>query len=283
MPWPRLLSQACSNRPRFSAEVSGVAFRRKGGAVVKSLVTMLAMGTLLSVPAGVSAQSQQVRPQPQQSEDVRGKAQILIMENALKQSVLTGAKSVAAEVRRFTPVVDGIRVETILVGMPTAQGVRVRPHGIVFFVTVPGMNANFIWASYVFSTRQSLRTPGQLSREPGQPQAQVVAQSVDTQPPVATVAPPVAPVDPDVLNDPDAAYRRSVKEALMDTMLDNSGALTIAPEEYLTVAARRDTPPGPLNDVRMVTFSILGADLDAYHQKQLSAADARKRIKVDEY
>ena len=68
----------------------------------------------------------------------------------------------------------------------------------------------------------------------------------------------------------------------MDTMLDNSGALAIAPAEYLTVAARRDTPPSPLNDVRTVTFSILGADLDAYHQKQLSSADARKRIRVDE-
>ena len=118
---------------------------------MKGLVTMVVFGVLLSVPMGVSAQSQQLQQQPQKSEDVRAKAQILIMENALKQAVLTGAKNLSAEMRRFTPVVDGIRVETMLVGMPTAQGVRIPPHGVVFLVTVPGMNANFIWASYQFS------------------------------------------------------------------------------------------------------------------------------------
>jgi len=49
----------------------------------------------------------------------------------------------------------------------------------------------------------------------------------------------LAPSDP-ILADPDEAYRAEVKQALKEAMLDYGGPLGIRPQEWLTIAARRD-------------------------------------------
>ncbi len=77
-----------------------------------------------------------------------------------------------------------------------------------------------------------------------------------------------APVDPDVINDPNEGWTREVKAALIEAMLENSGPLSIAAEEWLTVAARDNLPrdplvPGDTVDFSTVIFRVKGSDLAA--------------------
>jgi hypothetical protein len=198
-------------------------------------------------------------------EEARIRVQIINMENALREAVRAGAGNLATQLRNANTALD-VRVETMLIGLPEVQGVRVKPYGLIFFVRVPSMNANVTWAL------KQVIPPGQQSSLPNRPEARVVAQSVELQNPG------------NVLMDPMAAYRTAVMESLVDAMLDSSGPLRIAPGERLTVAARRDTPPNPRDpsdDVRTVTFSFTGDTLDSYHQHKLTIQEARKLVEVD--
>ena len=56
---------------------------------------------------------------------------------------------------------------------------------------------------------------------------------------VAQVAAATPPPDP-ILDDPNEAYRTEVIQALIDAMLDHSSPLGIGPNEWLTIAARRN-------------------------------------------
>lgn len=87
--------------------------------------------------------------------------------------------------------------------------------------------------------------------------------------------------------DPNAAYTSEVKNALIDAMLDHSHALTITPDEWLTVAAHdaSDRQLGAADAYDSVTMliRIKGGDLQAFRAGRLSRADARQRIEIREY
>jgi hypothetical protein len=85
-----------------------------------------------------------------------------------------------------------------------------------------------------------------------------------------------------ILNDPDDAYRTEVMRAIEDAMLDYSGALSIGDDEWLTIAARRNDERARLgqgdSDARTFLLRVRGADLNAFHARQISRDDALKRI-----
>ncbi|MDO8833989.1 MAG: hypothetical protein Q7V01_00255 [Vicinamibacterales bacterium] len=87
--------------------------------------------------------------------------------------------------------------------------------------------------------------------------------------------------------DPNAAYTGEVKDALIDAMLDHSHALTITPDEWLTVAAHdasdRQLGAADAYDAVTMLIRIKGADLQAFRAGRLSRADARQRIEIREY
>ena len=94
-------------------------------------------------------------------------------------------------------------------------------------------------------------------------------------------------VDPEVVRDPNEAYTRAVKEALVDAMIESSGHLNLGPEEWLTVAARDNVPndplvPGDATDLRSVIFKIKGSDLAAFRSGQLTLDKARERVLAEE-
>ena len=237
----------------------------KGGIVLKDCVTAVAVLAIVSLPVRISA--------GQSAEDeARTRARITIMENALREAVRIGAGNLTAQFRNATAL--DVRVETMFIGVPEAQGIKVKPHGMVFFVRVPSMNATVTWAlqNVPRGGPQSQVPPGQQSQASGRPPGQVVAQSVPLSNPG------------DVLVDPVAAYRTAVMESLVDTMLEQGGNLRLAPGERLTVSARRDTPPNPRDpsdDVRTVTFTVSAETLDSYHQQKLNIVEARKLVEVD--
>ncbi len=99
----------------------------------------------------------------------------------------------------------------------------------------------------------------------------------------ASAAVPPNGIDDALWANPGEAYTNEVRNALMDAMLDYTGALAVAPDEWLTVAARDNEPrlsQGDLFDVSTVVLRIKGSDLAAFRSERLSRDEARKRIEV---
>jgi hypothetical protein len=104
---------------------------------------------------------------------------------------------------------------------------------------------------------------------------------------VDTIRQPVAPQRPDVVLSSaslDEAYRKEVVNALMDVMLDHSSALAIGPDEWLTVAARRNEERPRLapadTDSRTIVIRLKGSDLAAFLARQITKDDVLKRFDV---
>ena len=74
----------------------------------------------------------------------------------------------------------------------------------------------------------------------------------------------------------------------MDAMIENSGPLTLGPDEWLTVAARDNVPRDPLipsdtADFSTIIFRVKGSDLTAFRAGRLTLEEARKKVEVREY
>ncbi len=109
---------------------------------------------------------------------------------------------------------------------------------------------------------------------------QVTAASV-----AEDVAPEAAAPSPAVLRDPNALYTETVKNALIDAMLDYSGPMGIQPDEWLTIAARdAEGPlsPGEPYDAVTIVLRIKGSDLAAFRADRITRDEARKRVEVRE-
>jgi hypothetical protein len=87
-----------------------------------------------------------------------------------------------------------------------------------------------------------------------------------------------------ILADPDEAYRTEVTHALMDALLDHSSSLGIEPNEWLTIAARRNDARPRLapadSDARTFIIRLRGSDLAQFLARQISREEAVRRIEV---
>ena len=91
---------------------------------------------------------------------------------------------------------------------------------------------------------------------------------------------------PAVLRDPGEAFTQSVAQALIDAMLENSGSLIIAPNEWLTVAARDNQDvvmPGAAPDVVTIILRVKGSDLAERLSGRLPTDELRRRVEVREF
>jgi hypothetical protein len=91
-----------------------------------------------------------------------------------------------------------------------------------------------------------------------------------------------------VIEDPNAAYTHEVSAAIVDAMIENSGPLPIAEEEWLTVAARDNVRPdrlvpGDTSNISSIVFRIRGADLMAFRAGRLAMEEARKRVEIKQF
>lgn len=125
----------------------------------------------------------------------------------------------------------------------------------------------------------------------------VAAQSVDpagsappapvAMPATAPAVPPAPAIDPALLADPNDAYTEEVKAALVDAMLDYSGALVIGAEEWLTVAAKGNEPGDPFTqgnpDARTILLRIKGSELGAFRSGRAAREEVRKRVEIREF
>jgi hypothetical protein len=104
-------------------------------------------------------------------------------------------------------------------------------------------------------------------------------------------APRPAPVPADSMwaMDPDRAYTEAVTKALVDAMIDYSAPMMIAPEHWLTVAARdnegRDSlaPPDPMYEVVTMIYKLKGSDLMDYRAGRIDKDEMRKRVQITQF
>jgi hypothetical protein len=269
---------------------------------------------------GTGVWAQTTAPQNSEGEQARkARQQISMMEGVLERAVQNGVDNLRRKVRTVMP--DDALMQG---GLPQVRGFRLEGYGIFFDVEVPGLRPSMAWTlrtlndtgmalardlaqmrAYVQSlpdarVRQDLdRTLQRIQRGIGPVPAQaaeraavqqapgtVSAQSVDTS--VSAAATPAAPqVDPALLIDPNDAYTEEVKAAIVDAMIEYSGALVIGADEWLTVAAKDNEPSTPFApadpDAKTILLRAKGADLAAFRAGRLTLEEVRKRVEVREF
>ena len=89
------------------------------------------------------------------------------------------------------------------------------------------------------------------------------------------------------LTDPSQAYTDEVKASLIDAMIENSGALVLEANEWLSVAARDNAPSDPFmpggQDATTLVIRIKGDDLNAFRAGCLTLEQVRTRVQVGEF
>ncbi len=246
---------------------------------------------------------------------------IYVMEGALARAVDYGAKQLNREILQVMPGVF------MLEGEARARGVQLEGYGVFFDVRVPMMRQSMVWSLRMMmdqgdantqasinelrkgmqgitdpATRASMeqavrRLERQLPRG-GNPQVQpgivvpdgsagvgaAAASGVSTSRPVAR-----PPADSVWAKDPNRAYTEAVTRALVDAMIDYSTPMNVAPDQWLTVAARDDegrdslSPQDPLEEVVTMIYRIKGSDLQLYRAGQIDRDEVRKRVQITQF
>lgn len=274
-------------------------------------MTMASLKILIAVVmfVGVSFVSAVAQVSPAEAEQIRLRQQLGNMESALERAISIGAQNVIVEVRRIVP--DRPR----LLGQTRVSSVRLPGYGILFSVDVPILRLPLTWQVTVrdVQTRdalmaiQQLRTRAsnmasgrertELENQANQLEQQVALGNFQAVEPrrgavaAASLAPVGVPrpsdVEPSVLADPESAYTREVKTALINAMLSQSQELGIKSDEWLTVVARDGMPndpqfPGDLIDSTTQVMRVKGSVLAAYQSKAITLEEARKQVEVTE-
>lgn len=259
----------------------------------------MAIAAVFTVTAAAAAQ---------QNDDgqVRARQKIAMMEGTLERAVQIGANNLLQQVKSAVPD------PPMLTGLPQVRGFRLDGYGVFFDVGVPMLRLPVTWPlRYMINTdnrdlellANELRGLMTQVDVRYQPQFAQVVRRLETraqaQSPIAprtssgtvaatSVSAQAPPVDTRVLENPAEGYTREVKAALIDAMIENSGPLSLGPDEWLTVAARDNVPrdpllPGDLADFSTVIFRLKGSDLASFRAGRITLEEARQKVDVREY
>jgi hypothetical protein len=255
------------------------------------------------------------------AEQVRARQKIFMMEGVLERAVQLGVENLRRKVRAVMPD------DALLQGSaPQVRGFRLDGYGVFFDVEVPSLRRSLAWSLRTMNENaavlgrdlasmrafvQAIADPraraefdrilqrvqrqivpaGALERASAQPEPTAGGQSL----PVAattttsTQAPesPQPPQPDATVTDPSQAYTDEVKASLIDAMIENSGALVLEGNEWLTVAARDNAPSDPFmpggQDAKTLVIRIKGDDLNAFRAGRLTLDEVRTRVQVGEF
>jgi len=247
---------------------------------VRRVVTVGVVVTLWAASAGAQSPAKSA-----ELEQIKQRQRLSLMEGVLERAVANGADNLMRQVKSVMPDV------AMLTGAPEVRGFRLDGYGLFFDVEVPALRPPIAWTlRYVDGNRLAVNAAlaqlrAMVLEQPVQERARL--ETLVRQLEQRNVSQGPSQVDPEVVRDPNEAYTRAVKEALVDAMIESSGHLNLGPEEWLTVAARDNVPndplvPGDATDLKSVIFKIKGSDLAAFRSGQLTLEKARERVLAEE-
>lgn len=268
--------------------------------------TVTTAGLVLGT-AAVLAAAQNVATARATSDQKQSRYQIGVMERVLEGAVEHGATVTRDRLQALLPA------QMLISENARVRGFRLDGYGVFFDVEVPSLEGTLPWSFRTLdqndlgleSALKALQTHVQAAGDPNLRQAlervelQVGPMTRVTRSTARTVAGALgatgsasvasagaeaqSSIDP-ILNNPEEAYRGEVKQALMEAMLDHSGPLAIGPDEWLTIAARRNEDRARLapadSDAQTIVIRASGADLAAFRAGRILREDAVKRIEV---
>jgi len=270
---------------------------------VFSIAAVLTLGGTAAASAQTTTTTPLTRDQKQWRYDVG------VMERVLEGAVEHGADltrdrlHLAAALPSQMLVTDSARV----------RGFRLTGYGVFFDVEVPPLDGTIegtlLWTMRTLdqndlglqSALNALKSYVDSANDPSLEQAMrrvelqytpatsvvPAGEPAGTEPRLATGSAAslsaTATIDPPLEN-PIEAYHAEVMDAIKDAMLEHSGALAVAPDEWLTVAVRRIADgsrlSGAEDDSRTFIARISGAGLRAFRSGTVSKDEALKRIEV---
>ncbi|MGH9254165.1 MAG: hypothetical protein ACRD3C_06300 [Vicinamibacterales bacterium] len=272
----------------------------------------------LAVVAGASGVTSAQTAQAPDTEQIRVRQKIFMMEGVFERAVQLGVENLRRKVRTVMPD------DALLQGSaPQVRGFRLEGYGVFFDVEVPSLRRSLAWSLRTMNESgaalardlaamrafvQAIADPRaradfdrilqRVQRQMGPAAAvseraaaqggpTVAAQSVGipTAPPALEPSP--APQLDASLMDPSETYTEEVKAALIDAMIENSGALVIDAGEWLTVAARDNARGDPFmpggQDAMTLVLRIKGSDLNAFRAGHVTLEQVRGRVQVGEF
>lgn len=268
---------------------------------------------LLSL-AAAWAQAQSRPDNAAATTQMKARLQVALMERALEMAVQQGANMMAQHLPAAVPQM------LLFSGPARARGHRLEGYGVFFDVEVPALSQSVVWSfqtlerdigltqsiqslrKHVESVsdnrlRATLEQSLQRIEQMALPSTLAAGNQPETPAPAAgsntkTVANRTSSVPaPSAMQmesapqrlSPDAIYEQEVKTALIEAMLKNSGSIALAPEEWLTVAARDSgarLSTNEISDFVTIQLRIKGSDLTAFRADRLSEDEAKKRVEV---
>jgi hypothetical protein len=234
------------------------------------------------------AQSQPPRA-PRAGEQAQARFQLSVMEGVLEKAVENAVRVMNRQIQPTTP-------DLFVWGTAArARGFRLDGYGVFFDVEVPMVRQSLGWAFQIIGppddALKSLRDHVKsLPNSPERQQLDQALRQLEVQFPARAAAAGTDDrrVAQPAAVDPNDTYTSAVTTALMDAMLDYSGPLQIAAEEWLTVAARdyegqRGLTPDVPYDLVTIVMRIKGGDLAAFRAGRVTRDEARKRVEVREF
>jgi hypothetical protein len=249
-------------------------------------IRLAAVTAVSVVAAGAPALAQ--APSPKEEEQVKTRQRISTMEGVLERAVSNGAENLLRQIRTVMPDAP------MLSGVPQVRGFRLEGYGVFFDVEVPALRLPVTWPlryviednrAAVAATLAELRTL--LADQPARDRDrfELLARRLETR----AVMPQTTPRQADpVVTEPDVAWTKAVREALIDAMIENSGPMPVGADEWLTVAARDNAPrdplmPGDTAGLNTLIFRIKGSDLAAFRAGRMTLEEARRHVQVQEH
>jgi hypothetical protein len=206
---------------------------------------------VLSVAASAAAQTVE-RPPQATAAQIQARQQIAVFEAALENAVRYGAQMLDQRLQAASAA-----NMVMFAGMPRARGFRLDEYGVMFDVEFPSMRRSMVWSL------QELERAN-------------VGNAVRASQAAGTIQ-------------PRDIYQNEITDALVNVVLDYTGSVGVAAQEWLTVAAResvvdrRFVNGGPIEAPMTIILRIKGNDLQALHERKLSRDEARKRVEIKHY
>jgi hypothetical protein len=226
---------------------------------VIGLVLVTAVPAAAQVPATPS-----VAPEVQ---ILQRRFQFQSMEVMIENAVRQGAQEVASRAQGVMPI--GL----LFMGMPKARGFPLENFGVTFYVEVPEIRESaVILDQFTRPTLTASKTGAQVVSNAATRATGIIADDPMARSPITG--------DP-FLADPNQFYRDTVKQKLVDAMLDYSKPLAVGEGEWLSVVARGADDPNPANlynDSKAMILRIKGSDLALFYSGKITKDEARKLV-----